>query len=310
MAAPFNAEWLNQNSRRAYPFRENTRRRPTIDGTLVEAYALPEGCILDMVVATNFDPPPEVYLSAFTLSGKVATAVIARTGSDGQEDVLAAASVVQGSEDFTPVNFVGSGIHDDIRGTIVFGDLTSVGESIPDGVYRFTKEETLFEARCSRPSAPCVSGLYIGNINASRAPRLRGDVALIAGDNIRLEYDENENAIVINADSNYAYNESCACEDDPRSQILSINGMSVSAFELVSGNECISITTSDGKVKIEDKCSTPCCGCAELAFLNQKTNEITTAITKLDAFSSVLASKMESLNVNSLITKQGRLAYG
>jgi len=288
-----NVEWLNQNSQRNYPFRENMLLRPSMDGELMDAYRLPNGCILDMVVATNFDPQPEVYLSAFTLAGNVATAVLSNAAND---EVLAIASVSQGDEDQTPVNFIGYGTHDDIRGTVVFGDLKLVGEFLPDGIYRFPSSESLFETRCVRPSIPCVSGLYIkGPLTTDEAPRLRGDVALIAGNNVHLEYDLDNNAIIINADNNYAYNDKCDCATgDNRVEVRSINGVSMENV-VIEGDDCVHVETSNGRIRITDKCSKPCCGCSELTFLNQKTNEITTALGRLDSFSQELSARVDQL---------------
>lgn len=305
MASTINVEWLNQNSQRNYPFRENMRLRPTIDGALSEEYRLPDGCLLDMVLATNFEVQPVAYMSAFTLAGNVATAVIS-DASDGT--VLAVASAVQGDEEQTPVNFTGSGVHDDIRGTVVFGDLRKVGERIPDGVYRFSADESTFEARCVRPSVPCVSGLYVGVAGYEDAPRLRGDVALVAGNNVWLGFNEEYNAIVINADTNYGYNDKCACDQNERKEILTINGLSAGDV-VIEGDECVSVTTENGRIRISDTCSKPCCGCAELTFLNQKTNEITTTIGKLESFAQLLLSKVTTLEVNRAVADISDISF-
>ena len=261
------------------------------------------GC--QMVISTNFDPRPDVYLSGLTLSGNVVTATLSRV-SDGE--LLAVASAAQVDEYRIPVNFTGVSGHDDIRGTIVFGDLAEVGKSIPDGIYSYASSETVFEARCVRPKVPCVSGIYIGD--STTAPRLRGDIALIAGDNIRLEYDEDNKAIVINADSDYRYNDVCNCGmDDARDSIKTINGVSLKNVEIVGDNACVDVKVEGNRVVISDKCSKPCCGCAELTFLNQKTNEIATALSRLQSFSSELSGKVSGLISNEFTAQQGRITY-
>ena len=300
MASVINAEWLNQNSQRAYPFREDALRRPTVDNAYADAYAVPNGLVLDLVLATNFDVQPTVYMSALTLAGGAATAVIA-DASDGT--VLATASAAVTTAEYTPVNFSGAGVHDDIRGTIVFGNLSRVADLLPDGIYRYEASETPFEARCCRPSAPCVSGIFVTNAAGSaKGARLRGDVALVAGRNVSLDFDEANNAIIINADSRYAYNEKCGCEtDDNRQEILTVNGVSAPHVEIEAG-ECVKVEKKDGRIIISDTCSKPYCGCAELTFLNQKTNNITTSIGTLEQFANQLHQSLNEFVRNVLLS--------
>ena len=307
MPSVVNVEWLNRNSGRAYPFQEDMQRRPTIDGAKADYCAVPNGLLLDFVMATNFDPQPSVYVSSLTFTGSVVTMVVSDV-ADGT--ALAAVSAAWSGGDWTPVNFSGVGKHDDIRGTAVFGNLERIAETYPDGVYTFTPDETLLEARCCRPSIPCVSGLFVSNQAGSvESERLRGDVALVAGQNIRLDYVEKDNAIVISADTRYGYNEKCGCEaDDNRREILSINGISAPEIEIEAG-ECVEITKTEGRLVITDTCSQPCCGCAELAFLNEKTNNITTSIGRLEQFSQNLHMKLEDFIRNVLLSDRGLSQY-
>jgi hypothetical protein len=281
--------------------------RPTIDGVLAEDYRLPNCAILDLSMETaSYDAAPSVYLRTFTVASGVETAVLADADTD---DVLAAVSCPRSDEPYTPVNFSGYGRYDDIRGTIVFGQLSSVEKVLPDGVYSFSSDETRFETRCVRPAVPCVSGVYVTRaFGDEESSRLRGDVALIAGRNVRLDYDEKRNAIVISADSSRDYNEDCGCEEDPRERVMTINGISVANVE-IEGDDCIDIQSTDGRIRITDKCSKPCCGCAELTFLNEKTNLLTTALGKLDAYSSSLDMRLNNFVMNALLSERSSMKY-
>lgn len=304
-----NAEWLNQNSQRTYPFRENMQLRPLIDGSLAADYRIPNELILDMaMVSTSYDSPPSVYLSKVTFVGGVVTVVFSDAGSD---EAIAVASTVLSGEDITPVNFFGVGKHDDIRGTVVFGDLAKVGEELPDGIYTYPSTETMFETRCVRPSVPCVSGLFLSNsIGTVESSRLRGDVALIAGKNVKLEYDEENNAIVINARSDYDYNDKCDCDfQDNRDVVKTVNGISVQNVVIEGDGECVEVETSDGRIRISDTCSKPCCGCAELTFLNEKTNEISTSQSRLSAFAEALNQRVQEFTTNILLSDKGSANY-
>lgn len=299
--------WLNQNAHRAYPFVEDAQLRPTIDDEKSAEYRFPNYLVLDMMMeTTSYDKPPSVYMSSFTLT--TGSAVITLSDASTKE-VLATASCVQTDSTYTPANFTGVGRHDDIRGTVMFGDLNSLSESFPDGIYRFDPDETLFEARCVRPSVPCVSGIFVTKAYGdAESIRLRGDVSLIAGRNIRLDYDELRNAVIISADSNYDYNEQCGCVDDNRREILTINGISAQHV-LIEGDECIKVESSHGVIRLSDKCSKPCCGCAELNFLNEKMNILTTSLQRLDSFSSSLTSRLNEFVTNALLSERSSMDY-
>jgi len=302
-----NAEWLNQNSQRAYPFCEDMQMRPVIDGVLSSDYRIPNGMFLDMTMATtSYDSPPSVFLSGLTSINGVVTAVF--SDADTLEPVATASTAVS-DDDYVPVNFFGTGRHDDIRGTVVFGNLYKSSDELPDGIYSFNPSETLFEARCIRPTVPCVSGLYVTNaVGSFESKRFRGDVALVAGRNVRLEFDEPHNAIIIHARSDYDYNEKCECNmQDNRNVVKTVNGISVQDVIIEGDGECVEVETSDGRIKISDNCSKPCCGCAELTFLNQKTNEITTSQMRLSAFAESLSQRISEFTMNVLLSDNGKV---
>lgn len=304
-----NAEWLNANSQRSYPFQEDMQRRPTVDGRLLDEYRIPNGLVLDLAMATSsYEDTPSVYLSRLTFVGGVVTIVIS---DEATGETIATASAVASGESQVPVNFFGVGRHDDIRGTAVFGDLQKVGESLPDGVYEYDPSETRFEARCVRPSVPCVGGIYLTNaIGSFESKRLRGDVALVAGRNVKLDYDEANNAIVINARSDYGYNDKCDCDYvDNRTAVKTINGISVEHVVIEGDGECVEVETTDGRIRISDNCSKPCCGCAELAFLNEKTNQIVTAQSRLTALADSLNMRITDFDRNVLLTDSGSANY-
>jgi len=309
MASVLNVEWLNRNSQRAYPFQEDMLRRPTMDGRLMDGYAIPNGLLLDFVMATNFDPQPDIYLSNLTLSGSAVTLVVSDV-SDGTA-LATVSTAFSAGVDRVPVNFSGTGVHDDIRGTAVFGDISRIADAYPDGIYSFEPSETRFEARCCRPSVPCVSGLYLtdaaGNPNGVR---LRGDVALMAGQNVRLDYVKSQNAIVINADTRFGFNDKCECEAvDNRQPVLTVNGVSGPEIWIEGDGACVNVESRNGRIRISDTCSKPCCGCAELTFLNQKTNNITTSIDKLDQFSRQLHIRLEEFVQNVLLSDRNISQY-
>ena len=294
-----NVDWLNGNSQRSYPFREGMLRRPYVGGAAVSELALPNLAVVDMAMATNFDPLPDVYRSSWSLSRLSVSAVLSRV-SDG-EILAVAAAKLDGAGEYSPVNFSGTGVHDDIRGTLVFGDLSRLAEDLPYGVYDYPASETLFERRCVLPSIPCVSGIYVKDAyDGGETVRLRGDVALVAGDNIRFEFDEASNAIVVHAEPNSEYSEKCGCSGmDCRQEVLTVNGVSTPSVVIEGDGECVNVSTSEGRIRISDTCSKPACGCAELTFLNQKISEVSSAMGKLEDYFRTLDGRLTELRVSA-----------
>ena len=303
-------EWLNENSGRAYPFMENCRRRPSdgSGGLLPDEYAIPNCAIVDFVVTVPHDFwSSTVYLGGMSMSSGYATFIfMASVPAQSQDEVIASVTVdlsTGGQNVWQP--FGGSGRFADARGALVIGDPEKFASLVADGVYSFDKSETMFEPRCVRPSLARVSAITaLDSGMAAVSGRLQGDVSIVAGRNIRLVYLPDDNAIRIDADSNSGYNEECKCEVE-ESTISSINGVSVNDVT-IEGGDCIKITTEDGVIRIEDTCAKPCCGCAELSYLNQKSNEINTSLSKLKAYSEELGAKMTALTTSRAINAVAR----
>ena len=79
----------------------------------------------------------------------------------------------------------------------------------------------------------------------------------------------------------------------------------------IEGGECVKVTTdpSTGRIVLEDICSKPCCGCAELSFLNMKLNEVSTTLSRLEGFEQELSSKLDSFVANALSSTRSSMRY-
>lgn len=294
-------EWLNQNSLRKYPFAENTQLRPTIEGKASDNFALPDYLVVDFVMTVAGECQLDLYLVKLAIVGDSMTLVI------GSDSGVAASVFIDTKQHKQNQSYVFSGINDygSAVGCIVIGDVARFRTEYPDGVYNFSKEETLFEARCVRPSARCVSSMSVYDSSTGHTSnRLYGDVKLVAGNNVALTYDEKNNAIVISADSNEEYNDKCECGG--KTQIYTINGISAQNITIV-GDDCVSVTKSGHTLRISDKCSKPCCGCAELEFINEKISQITTAINKLDNYTDVMSTRLTELQSSFIQSNTGKV---
>ena len=283
-------EWLNQNSLRSYPIRENSTRKATKDVELGDdALVLPNYVIVDFVMSISSELSNEIYLSGLTYANNELIFTIS-----GDLGLVASVSVdVKAHKPNTPYQFNGVNEYAGSRGCIVVGDLSDIDDDVPDGVYEFAKNETLFETRCVRPSIRNIASLSIYDESTGyRSKKLRGDVKLIAGRNVSLKYDAEKNAIWISADSNAGYNDMCDCGTD--TTVKTLNGLSVENIVL-EGDECINVTTSDGVIKISDKCSKPCCGCAELDFINDKIALLNSSVMQLNSFAGTIDRRITEL---------------
>ena len=307
-------EWLNQNSLRAYPFMEGMQRRPlSSSGSLMSsAYAIPNCLVVDFVMSMHSVSTEArmVYLKTMSISDQIVSFVF---GDRTTEETVASASVpVADHKTNQPYLVSGIGDYDDAVGTIVVGDIESALRSLPDGTYSFSPDETTFEARCVRPSLRAVRSVStVDSSGAYQTKRLYDDVKLVAGQNIRPDYRPGTNEIWIHADSSAGYNEDCDCSDVSNAKCIKyINGISVENVT-IEGGECVKVTTdpSTGRIVLEDICSKPCCGCAELSFLNMKLNEVSTTLSRLEGFEQELSSKLDSFVANALSSTRSSMRY-
>ena len=290
MANVTQSEWLDQNSARNYPIRENAQRRPhTSGGEKLQEFALPNYVIVDFVMTVGAGLSTDVYLMKFALLGDTITLVFGVAGS-----VVASATVDVSKHTVNKgYDLVCANDYEDSAGCVVLGDISRLRQDIPDGVYNYTAEETTLEKRCIRPAIRRVTSLSIANdVTGYSTKKLRGDVKLIAGRNITLKYDHDRNAIWINAEDGAGYNETCEC--GKRTTVKTINGISVENITLI-GDDCVKVNTDGKTIKISDACSKPCCGCAEIDFINEKIAQINTAINKLDTYTQVLTTRLTEL---------------
>lgn len=295
-------EWLNQNSLRNFPFREDCGLRPNDSaGTLIEdGWRLPNYFITDIVIGVaGANYTPIIYLKRLSLIGDNLTLVFA---DSNEEDVF----TVGASSSTSMQEIAGTGSFRDARGVIHFGDLTRFFSETPEGLYTFSPEETYLEPTCIRPSALGIRSISVVDSAGYTSKKLQGDIKLIAGDNIHLKVLTEDNAIVISADPDSGYTLGCECQEDTIKTVKTINGLRADDVEIV-GVDCVAVTTNNGVIEISDTCSKPCCGCAETAFINQSINDLQSSVTTLTSNTAILAERVTSF-INSYLLARKTLA--
>ena len=182
-------------------------------------------------------------------------------------------------------------------------DLTAFFDQTPDGLYTFAPEETQVEPTCIRAATDGVRALRVVDASGYMSLRLTGDVSLIAGENIRFDYQPDANALIISADPNAGYTEACDCRDSNEKFVRSINGIAVEDVVL-AGDDCIQVTTDNGVIRLTDECAKPCCGCAETTFINQTINDLQTSVNTLAGNVSSLGDRLTSFITSYVLSRK------
>lgn len=294
-------EWLNQNALRNYPFREDASLVPRLpDGTPLDGFSIPLGLLTDFVMTVDSSVSTDIYLGKIINIGGTITLVFSSNGS------VAATTVVDKSAHVLnkAYRLSGSGDYDSATGVVVVGSLADLDETLPDGVYNFGPDDAPMEYRCVRPSAGRVGSISVSDAAGDYvSKKLRGNVKLVPGSNISLKYDESDNSIRISADGNAGYNDVCGC--GKKTTVKTINGISVENVTLI-GDDCVQVTTEGNTIRIKDVCSKPCCGCAEIDFINEKIGQLNTSLRKLETYAGVLDTRMTELKSAYTLADSGK----
>ena len=313
MAAVENIEWLNQNLLRAYPVREDADVTPRLsDGTVAAGLSLPTCLLSDFSFTVPFDMASASVpcLTGVSHTGDGFSIEISLGGS-----VLATHTVKVSSHTVNRAyRLVGAGEYADCGGWIVFGDLRRAAEDLPEGVYHFQHDQVPFEVSTLRMAPRGVRSISaVGRYGLKTSAPLFGNVRLIAGSDMSIRADSDGNSIWLDAESGTGYERTdpCKCGSTDERRVRSINGMPVANVVIVGEQPCMSVKTQTDPpaVLISDKCSTPCCGCSELNFVESAVSTVNRSISVLNGYAEKLRQRLEELNTNLIETKASFAAH-
>lgn len=304
----WNLQWLNHNSQRSYPL---TERASKVDST--GTIRIPDS----FIVALYF--PVHVTLAIQLDQFYVKTLLISPLGysigigyADGSANgVLVATANVTKATHTANMTYAMAGVDDfaDTIGQIVIGDLREI-EQLPAGLYTFSFESGELESDAIRPMLRGVTAVRVVN-NNENSPLLYGDIELIAGTNMRLDYAINTNTgnprITFNAIDGTDLNTVCTCDLNKTGEcIRCINGIcSTDGNYTITGGDCITVTTGGNGITLEDICATPCCGCAELDALKTQIDRFSDGVTTLGNFVTRLGSEVTQMSFVVLGSRLG-----
>lgn len=237
--------WLTENSLRSYPLTEEATKVSS------EGVELPDGLIVDLFLTVPETVTYPCRISQISYTGRLVSLVI----RDAVDIVLGAVTVDAGQEG----EYVTAAIHSSSQrdvGTVTLGPARAELAGVwPIGNLDFGTDGAVLEASTCPP-------LEVGPVTSlgiqGQAVVLRDDVKLIPGTNIALEYDFDENAILIRVMSvETAFlpdcESGCVPEQCARTPIQTINGVGGTAFGcnfFIEGAGVVSVTTRDDTIVI------------------------------------------------------------
>lgn len=294
----WNLEWLNHNSQRAYPIADWA----TKESTESRAIKLPDDFILALSIGVNSAHSIDIdgfYIKSVLVMDTGCSVILGYNGTD-----VAITHVRASSEQIT-YTLTGLGDFDDIVGYIAINPNSSIMQGMA-GYYNFTREATCLEADCIRPMIKTISSISVYTDSFSKGETFYGDIIFRAGANMDIRVSKNEDnnsVIVFSAIDGSGFTENCVCAvDKERTPIKTINGVEADKdgnIQIVGSTEstCLSISSEGNSIVLEDTCSVPCCGCAELDALYDNVKDVINGAATLRNAVENLAAKQEQIEL-------------
>jgi hypothetical protein len=252
-------DYLNLNSLRRYPLRENST--VTSNGAV---FQIPDNLIVDFSLSASNDITKRYYISrvynkifsaVIEVSEHATTPVVVGTFDiDFNEHSLNDTYFMSPSEDFAGA-----------AGKITIGYVDLLRTQV-SGDHRFSLEAAEFEARTIIPGTAGVVRIKFTDVD-NNTQSLTGDVVMQARSNCRFTFDSLNNRVIFDVGDDLGLNKIC----DTGPCIKRINGVTPDPvngnFSLV-GTECLKLSSpSSYTLQFDDTCCTPCSGCDDLAEL-------------------------------------------
>lgn len=249
---PLAHEWLNANSIRQYPLSE----RATLES--VEGVAIPNDVIVDLIVLAPETVEYPCRIRRISFTGRLFSVEIV----DAFDVTIAVATAdIQSPDEFLTVPL--KSLFFDELGTLVLGPGRSDLPSLwPVGNLEFGNLGAELEhTTCIPLERGPVTSLGIEDQSES----LRGDVKIIAGSNVGLEYDFEQNALCIEIQQNEeSFTPICdvgcvpgECFRPPITRINGQTGTGASCEFFIEGDGIVDVSSRDGALVVSSETIKP-----------------------------------------------------
>lgn len=305
----WNVQWLNHNSQRKYPLAEDATGLDTTGG-----FSIPDNFLVGLKLSVHHSSEfaPDRFLIRRVVSYSTGySVVIAYQPTVGDPVEVASFSVpTSGMGDGDAVFPVG-GLGDlaDWMGHATIGTLDAIDEQ-PGGAWTFNLAGGRLDADAIQPILRSVSSLTIVNSGQVSDP-ITGPVRLVAGTNCQLVPSEagGITTITINFLQGEGTIQDCGCEEgvDVGLPIRTINGISPNDARnfFVSGTTCLQVTSVTNGIRLDDTCSSPCCGPAELERITEDLQFLSAQAAAIKAMADDLGVSVRTMDLIVLGAKLG-----
>jgi len=272
-------EWLNANSLRNYPIRENSSRTD-ISGS----FTIPN----DLIVSAQFNYSRDYLAGQFYISKiivsdktvKIFISFIMSSEAAVPREIGSVNIAVDDFEKFSYFSFSGQGEDSAVLGSLGIGDVYStINAGI--GEFLFDLSATTFEANTQFVSIPALKTVEVYNADDQLLYRATEILKLREGENIKLTYVPPQNnsgdpygSIRIDAINGQNLVSPNDCENVTEYLppcIRRVNGVTPNSDGTIFlvGSDCIDILDlpTSHTLELSDTCSESCCGCIELQAL-------------------------------------------
>ena len=281
----WNLEWLDQNATRSYPFADFASRQ---DATAT--FTIPTDFLVELDIpihAGTEATPDKVFLRVLLASPAGYSLTFAYAGADGYQDIGSVLITAASHRRNAVYTLSGLSPFDDSRGKVVVGDLQAISQQ-PAGAWEFTPDAAAVEPDCVRPILRGVQSLTAVD-GIQRSLPLTGDVEFVAGANMRITAGvaaDGSPKLVFSAISGEGLVQPCSCQDETRPCIKTINGIGPTDTGdfYVFGDDCIVVSGDEHAIRLTDRCSKPCCGCAELEAITSSLEQLNQQRAAFEAF--------------------------
>jgi hypothetical protein len=276
-------EWLNANTLRNYPLKENASRTD-ISGN----FTIPNDLLVSAQINFSRDYVGGSFFVSKIVTSENSVRIVVSFNPEEENSVsreIGAVTIgVPSFSQFSYYSFNGQGDDFSVLGSLGIGNVSSIiNEGI--GEFLFEPDSTPFEVNALFVSVPALKTVEIYNSNDQLLHRATEILKLKEGDNIKLEYISSPNdpygSIKISAVNPDDLVEPEQCEN--ATEILppcirKINGVSPNSSGTIFlwGSECIEVEDRPNfnALEISDPCSESCCGCVELQALTEALEQL------------------------------------
>lgn len=297
-----NLQWLDHNGERRYPLYPGASARDVSD-----SFSLPDSFLSGLYLQvpwTNSVQPGRFYISRVLAdSGGVQLEI-------GYESQLVAIARINAAahEQYKDYPLLGQGVFENARGYVVVNKLTDL-LSQPGGAFEFDLDGARLEVDCIRPGLRGVSSLRVQN-GSEVSAKIYGDVIFSGGPNMRLTAvleDGEDPEIVFDAISGIGLSEECVCDTNQANPIRTLSQVAPDGAGNINllGDDCFEIIPGEASLRIRDKCSKPCCTCADLEKVTETLESLYEKATQLTNFLVPLEVKVTQSDLVLLGSRLG-----